>query len=265
MFKSSLIKIGIIGCVLMMLLLSSCNTTEKGKDTAQPSASVETTHGTLASKEPVGSKAPDVSDGEQTANPNQFSDNNNSDGNEISNQTSEPANDEELTEKPDNSNFQIILDKNIAKEGEIITAKIVLNNIANVAGYQVNIKYDPNVLQAVNLDTGKPLENKQMPNGGDVLVNPEYNSLPLVANDVENGVINFGRAYVYVDKYKEGNKPENGGVLALIGFKVLKEESTTIAFADSPTMPNAVLGTYVYDWNFKVLSNYSVSKGVKIN
>jgi len=30
-------------------------------------------------------------------------------------------------------------------------------------------------------------------------------------------------------------------------------------------MPNAVSGTYVYDWDFNVLTNYSVGKGVKVN
>ncbi|GAE90058.1 cohesin domain-containing protein [Acetivibrio straminisolvens] len=257
MRKSILIKIAIIS-VFLMSILCSCGKTGKGSDSPQPTATIESNSGTDVSKEPVYSESPDTN---ETVIPAKSPDSNP----DVANQTSEPKNNEESTGKLDDSSIRIVMDKSTAKEGEIITAKIVLDNVANVAGYQVNIKYDPNVLQAIDLDTGKPLSNKQMPKSGDILVNSDYNVLPLVSSNVEQGIINFGKAYIDVDKYRSSNKPESRGVLALIGFKVLKEESTTVAFEDTSAMPNAVSGTYIYDWNFEILTNYSVGEGVKVN
>ncbi|HHV28907.1 MAG TPA: cellulosome anchor protein [Clostridium sp.] len=256
MIKSSLIKIGII-TVLLVSILCSCSTTGRESKTADPTASIEANKDNDASKEPVYSESPDIM---ETAKPDPSPDNT-----DVLNQTSEPTNNEELTGNLNAADIRIVLDRNTAKKGEIITAKIILNNIANIAGYQVNIKYDPNILQAVDLDSGEPLENKQMPSDGNILVNSDYNVLPLVANDDEKGLINFGKAYIDVDKYRESNKPESSGVLALIGFKVLKEDSTTVAFEDTPTMPNALSGTFFYDWNFEVLTNYSVGEGARLN
>lgn len=243
MIKSSLIKTGII-TVLAMLILCGCGgRTGKEPDAAEPTisgetnkptASVEANRDALQSIDPVYTQSPENVNG--TVVPNESPENNNMDN---SNQTSNTANNDGTSSSAE-ANIQIVLDKNTAKKDEIITAKIILNNIPKIAGYQVNIKYDPNILQAVDLDTGKPLEDKQIPGGGDVLSNPDYNVLPLAASDVKNGVINFAKAYVNVDEYKESNNPESSGVLALIGFKVLKEESTVISFADTPSMPNAV-------------------------
>ena len=49
------------------------------------------------------------------------------------------------------------LDKTSAEVGEIIKATLKVNNIDNFLGYQVNIKYDPNVLQPINLADGSAL------------------------------------------------------------------------------------------------------------
>jgi len=42
------------------------------------------------------------------------------------------------------------LNKNKAAVGETIKATVRVNNIKNLAGYQVNIVYDPNVLQPID-------------------------------------------------------------------------------------------------------------------
>ena len=50
-----------------------------------------------------------------------------------------------------NSQSNVILefDKTEAEVGEIVKAKVSLNNIKNLAGYQVNISYDPDVVKVV--------------------------------------------------------------------------------------------------------------------
>lgn len=45
------------------------------------------------------------------------------------------------------SSISLVIDKISAKIGETITAEIKVENILNFYGYQVNIKYDPLVLQ----------------------------------------------------------------------------------------------------------------------
>jgi len=45
------------------------------------------------------------------------------------------------------------LDKTTASVGEIIKASLKINNIKNFAGYQVRLRYNPEVLQAVDANT----------------------------------------------------------------------------------------------------------------
>ena len=45
-------------------------------------------------------------------------------------------------------------DKEKAQVGEIILAKVNAYSIDNLAGFQINIKYDPEILEAVDPDTG---------------------------------------------------------------------------------------------------------------
>jgi len=66
--------------------------------------------------------------------------------------------------------IELKLDKEQAKVGDIIKAAINISDINNFAGYQVNIKYDPAVLQAVNPVTGEPMSDKSMPADGTILV-----------------------------------------------------------------------------------------------
>ena len=54
-------------------------------------------------------------------------------------------------------------------------------------------------------------------------------------------------------------------VIGVIGFKVLKKESTSISFEDTATMPGSVSGTILFDWNCKTITDYSVIQPEKIN
>lgn len=167
--------------------------------------------------------------------------------------------------KPTDSYIEIELDKTSAKVGEIIKAYVNVENITNFAAYQLNIKYDPTILEAVDAKTGKAYARRTVPVSGDILENPEYGSVSAVNNEIEEGIINFAKTYTHVDVYRENGNPEETGNVAVIGFKVLKEESTDIRFAETNTMPNSISGTYLYDWYVKRLSNYKVIQPKTIN
>jgi len=66
------------------------------------------------------------------------------------------------------------LNKNTAFVGDIIIAEIKVDNFDNIAGYQFNIKYDPQVLQPIDPDTNVPYGKSTMPKDGTILVNPEF-------------------------------------------------------------------------------------------
>jgi hypothetical protein len=66
------------------------------------------------------------------------------------------------------------LDKAKAKVGEIIEVSIKINNINEFAGYNMNIKYDQNVLQPINSLTGAPYIRITKPDAGNILTNADY-------------------------------------------------------------------------------------------
>ncbi|GAE90060.1 hypothetical protein JCM21531_3641 [Acetivibrio straminisolvens JCM 21531] len=156
-------------------------------------------------------------------------------------------------------------DKTTAQVGDIIKAYVKISNIKNFAGFQVNIKYDPAVLQAVNPDTKAPLKATTMPKDGTLLINPEYGAISGVLNKIEEGILNFGKAYTYLNDYKLSTLPEETGVLAEIGFKVLKVQPTTVKFENTPSMPNSLSGTMLFDWNGEIISDYTVVQSGVIN
>jgi hypothetical protein len=122
-------------------------------------------------------------------------------------------------------------------------------------------------LQPVDPDTGSPYAHNTMPVKNTILLNNDYSIFPMVSHKLEEGSLNFGKSYLFMDKYREGNKPESTGVLGVIGFKVLKNSATEIIFQDSGTLPNSLSGTLVFDWNGKLLKseNYSVKQPPRIN
>jgi len=164
------------------------------------------------------------------------------------------------------SSIRIELDKTTAAVGDVIKASIIVNNIDGFAGYQVNIKYDPTVLEAVRVDTGAAFTNTTAPVGGSILNKAEYGVLPIASNNISQGILNFSRVYADLESYKASGSAETSGTVAVIGFKVRRVEETTIEFAQTNTMPSAVSGVLLFDWNGnKLTSGYSIMNPPVIN
>ncbi len=153
------------------------------------------------------------------------------------------------------------LDRTTAKVGDIITGTVSINDIAGFAGYQVNIKYDPAVLQPVHPDTGEPYldsVDSTMPEGNTVITKSGYTPLPLASHDFSNGILNFANAYMNLPSYKNSGAAETTGTLVIVGFKVLKAAPTAISFADAKTMPGAKSGTSMFNWDGATVTDYEV-------
>jgi hypothetical protein len=129
----------------------------------------------------------------------------------------------------DSSSYLTIeFDKLNAKVGEVIVASVKVNNISGFAGAQVNLKFDPNVLQPVNPNTGVAYKDSTRPTVGDVIINDDYTPLAMSSNRVADGILAFSRLYADLGSYKDSGEEESTGTLAIIGFKVLKEVSTNV-------------------------------------
>jgi len=108
------------------------------------------------------------------------------------------------------SRISMELDKTKANIGDIIIATIRIDNINNFSGYQLNIKYDPSYLQAVNPLTGEPIKKRTMPAvNGTVLLKRDQYSITEVG-------------YANLTEYRKSGKPETTGIIGKIGFKALK-------------------------------------------
>ncbi|HHX18562.1 MAG TPA: cellulosome anchor protein [Clostridium sp.] len=162
-----------------------------------------------------------------------------------------------------NSGPNVILefDKTEAEVGEIVRATVKVNNIKNFAGYQVNISYNPDVVEVVNPYTGI---DSSVVVVGDLISNQEYGPLPIVSNDKEEGLIAIGRMYTYLNDYKESGQAKESGILFEIGFKILKKEMTAIEFTDE-RLPGNVGGTALFDWDGERITDYVVRTPQEIN
>ncbi|KNY26131.1 cohesin domain-containing protein [Pseudobacteroides cellulosolvens] len=167
------------------------------------------------------------------------------------------------TAKLSKGEVYMTLDKNNAAVGDIITATVGVKDIACLAAYQVNIKYNPSAFQPVYED-GTPYDNKSVPEYG-TLLQKRFSPTDIVNNDLKNGILNFGRAYMSMSQYKNSGTAETTGSLAVIRFKVLKADKPVIVFEDSSTMSNQVTGTMVFDWDGNQLTGYKVSQPQSIN
>nr|3BWZ_A Chain A, Cellulosomal scaffoldin adaptor protein B [Acetivibrio cellulolyticus] len=162
------------------------------------------------------------------------------------------------------SSIEIVLDKTTASVGEIVTASINIKNITNFSGCQLNMKYDPAVLQPVT-SSGVAYTKSTMPGAGTIL-NSDFNLRQVADNDLEKGILNFSKAYVSLDDYRTAAAPEQTGTVAVVKFKVLKEETSSISFEDTTSVPNAIDGTVLFDWNGdRIQSGYSVIQPAVIN
>ncbi|TYQ18207.1 UNVERIFIED_CONTAM: cohesin domain-containing protein [Acetivibrio alkalicellulosi] len=160
--------------------------------------------------------------------------------------------------------IELDLNQNVAQVGDIIRASVKVNNIDNFAGYQVNIKYDPEVLQAVNPNTGEVLSIRSMPLDGNILVNSEYGVISAANNDIQRGLLNFAKSYTYLDDYKNSGDPHSTGIIAEIGFKAINIGNTNIVFEDTSTMMSGIQGTMLYNWNGERISGYNVKNSPNV-
>lgn len=180
--------------------------------------------------------------------------------------TQTPTPTPEETLNPSDNYIALSFDKYNAEVDEIIKATLTIKNIENFAGYQVNIKYDPQGLQAVNPVTGVPYNDKANPVSGNILTSNEYGVYSAALHDTTNGVLNFGRSYTNIRAYSYSGISENSGDLAIIGFRVLKKQRTSVYFEDTKRMPAGITGTSLYNWNgYKVKSGYTVIQPRIIN
>jgi len=150
----------------------------------------------------------------------------------------------------------LTIDKTDAKVGDIIKATVSVKGFECIAAYQANIKYDPAMLQPVYSD-GTPYDNATAPEVGTLLCK-RYNPVDMAANDLNNGILNFGRAYMAMSKYRSSGLPEKEGSLAVIGFKVLKAGKTNIQLENTSIMKKAICGTLLFDWDGCQLAGYQV-------
>lgn len=165
-----------------------------------------------------------------------------------------------------NSYVTIELDRTEASVGDIIKASVMVNNIPNLAGFQVNIKFDPSVLEAVEADKKTPYTKNTIPQEGTIIVSNTYGAIPTASHNLSEGIINFGKAYVFFKNYKEDGIAETTGVLGVIYFRVLKEQVAEVKFENSPAMPKSISGTTMIDWDGKTIeSGYSVRQPQVIN
>ena len=152
----------------------------------------------------------------------------------------------------------------VTEVGQIVKATIKASDFAGIAGYQVNLKYDPEVLQPVTA-SGKAYSKTTQPEAGSLLANDEFGPIGVASNDITTGKLTFGKAYSYLQDYKESGDLETDGSLAVIQFKVLKLQDTQISFEDSVAMPGANQGTFIFDANGDKTDNYTVNKSVSLD
>ena len=164
---------------------------------------------------------------------------------------------------PPEAEVYVTVDKTTADVDDIIKATLNIKGFDVVAGYQVNLKYDPTVLQPVYLD-GTPYDDSSSPECG-TLLQKRYSGTDIASNDLTKGILSFGRTYMLLDSYRASGVKENTGSLAVIGFKVLKAASTRIVLENSTTLTNPVTGTMIFDWYGNQLYGYTVTQAQTIN
>ncbi|KNY27012.1 cohesin domain-containing protein [Pseudobacteroides cellulosolvens] len=153
--------------------------------------------------------------------------------------------------------FNLVVDKTDAPVGDIITTTLSIKEIPNFSGYQATLKYDPDCLQPVYSD-GTPYDKTSAAETGSLLCG-RYSPTDLASNDLESGLLNFGRAYMALNTYRNSKAPESSGILAKVHFKVLKPY-TKPALVDNSLLDNDIEGTLVFDWNGNIVTDYNVAQ-----
>jgi subtilisin family serine protease len=138
-------------------------------------------------------------------------------------------------------------DKTTAAVDEIITATIRVDNISELAGYQVNLIYDPEVVQPVKDDLSDYGEST-VPSGREILLDDDYWPLTMASNDLHNGSLNFGVGYLSVDDYRQNGVAETTGIIGVVKFKVLQNYRIQMKFENPESMPYATDGVSLVNW-----------------
>lgn len=145
--------------------------------------------------------------------------------------------------------------------GQIITAKVNVSEITNFAGCQVNLVYDPAILQPIKVSPEGAVsayDVSTVPDDGTLLKNDDFTPFAMASNDLNKGVLNFGKVYLDLDTYRKSSIAEKTGSVAVIKFKVLQVNSTKITFTQTPTMSGTDNGVSLFDWDGKGISGYTV-------
>jgi hypothetical protein len=109
-------------------------------------------------------------------------------------------------------------DKEYADQGDIVTASLNIKDVKDFAGYQVNIKYDPSVLQPV-VPFGEiflPYGNLTPVESGTLLANEKFKPVDVVFHDVGIGILSFGKSYLELDAYKKSGNIETTGSIGKV-------------------------------------------------
>ena len=163
------------------------------------------------------------------------------------------------------SYITIEFDKTNAEVGEIVKAAVKVNKIMNFAGYQINLKFDPDVLQPIK-PSGSAYSNSTIPSSGTLIANSEFSPINAVSHNLSKGIMNFAKMYTMLEYYRMSDMTEETGTIAVIEFKVLKDVETFVKFENSSTMPNGKDGTMLFNADGdRILSGYSVIQPAKIN
>ncbi|NLD49833.1 MAG: S-layer protein, partial [Clostridiaceae bacterium] len=163
------------------------------------------------------------------------------------------------------SSIKIELDKEEVAVGDLVKAEIKVSNVNNLSGFQFNIKYDPDVLEALDVESTVPSENSITPHNGTIIINSKYDFYQVFQENSEEGIINYSRFYSKLEQYRKDGVPEGTGTIAVIDFKVKRLKNTIIKFEDTASMPNAQNGTFLFDWNGNRHLSYEVVQQKSIN
>jgi len=109
----------------------------------------------------------------------------------------------------------------VAMKDDMILIAVIAENVYNLNTYQVEIEFDPNILEF-----HRGYEDSAYAGINNILKKNGGNSLGFQAIDKKPGVINVANAMTGKSSKKA---PEGSGVLAIIQFKLLSKESTRLS------------------------------------
>lgn len=143
------------------------------------------------------------------------------------------------------SKVYVELDKTTASEGDIITATVKVKQLAELAGIELNLAYDPNVVMPVKDDLS-PYGYSPILSGSDIFLDEEYLPFRFVSHAPNEGNIRFSLCYVDIKAYRNSMPEPVDGTVAVIKFKVLRENQIQLKFYNAKEPDSSAI--YLYDW-----------------